>query len=1858
MSYNKKLLQLITEKLNKPSKPKVPRNQWQHPGEVTSIPSKNITMRGVTYPVLGVDVNGYAQMMQPGEDYAFTQGPVMEYPMMQPGGQRNSSDNTRAPIKVPVYINPSTVKATNSVQSKDNRHWQSESKAKERQAAAADFVTMVSALGQYAPNPLIRYPAMALNSASGLADAYFANQEGDMQNRNINLIGSVPVPGYSALKTLGAGLGKKTADKAFRAALMSAGLDVFGTAADLTDNFGLEKRYGGQYGHLPKAQEGFEQWYNTIPAFKNDTTTYNLRRAYELAPREHLERFANNPKAHLNSVYMNPEGIYEFMKDRNHSSLQKELNWYNSRKGRNFRDNYSLDMSGRFYKYVPRPKMKKGGQAVGNKYSVVDYLNSIGIDASKENRRLLAQNFGIKDYDYSADKNMELLSQLQAKYDNAEPRVSRAQLEVMLANPKFNPAVKVNPLTLSQNQGHPLSSISHTGSGPRPVVAPRPKPPVVVKRPVAPPSGPSFFDQLMTTVGQGLPAGSFTPTPAPTSYKPIVDQVSSAATEFKELGQGVISGIQRQFEKMQDEDAASIVPQEKVVIAPSDMTKYGYQELYSVPDNKNSKNQLAAFKNVFDNTTGGRYYVGNKVKEVTDAGARREFDNVQAVAHFLRDSDILPNQKITPTEWKIAKNYTYKTTSPGKTVSAGRFNDPDWYRMLYKQNDDGSYNIKYVRNKDISEQDKKDYQQDFTVSGYHKFTDIDWDGEGPSTGYAAKSKWLNLKGNKGHTYIPYKNKDAFSRFSGGSGVYLFTDPKTKKQIGVDVGGSINTLRKVGEDIINEYGIKPEDLDLVYHDMGSYSAKPKANKGKLNYDQWIDYNTYNRGFSGAPLMIPIKRQGGFIQMAPGGDVENPFLQGFGKRPQAVADNTRRFINPAIEPFTRDSDVMNQLADAKQYFKGWMNSPMYKQMLKNSAGADAERINNNRLANIEETDIRYIHQQPKNEHGTAGYSNSNTGRITILPLGMRLLSPLTTHELSHSSDKPTGDDDYIERQIPQKDIQRMDKYTREYKQQLKDKKDKESLEWAEYVSDPTETRARLNDIRRTAKEMKVYDPFIEKITPNKLKKLEEVLEKKHRRAPGFNPYDQLRGIYFDEEIIDLLNSVSQNRNVFGNQPQVASKYGGSLYKMQPGGEKKEKGLLEEAWDTVTSWFSDEPAKPARREFPSDYKLRDPRKISATTGKPINPKRDLFSGNYSGNRMAELVTAAKRYGINPLDLLAVDLQETGWGNRSDAGAGHSLLSRSDLIPTKLPSEEEAMLDEADYFARSYKTKMNYADKLGIKDPALRIQVYNGLGKVVPETEQDYHGFKMQSIYGVPIPKGGIDMRKNPLYGKRIMDIRDNILSRDTALLNYIKEYSSGGQHGGLDRWFAEKWVDVKTGKECGRDEGEKRTGYPACRPSRRVNDDTPKTASELSSSEREKFVRSKTSSERINYQHRRKEYGGETNESDMANKPNNPSLWSKAKSLAKQKFDVYPSAYANGWAAKWYKSKGGTWRKAEYGMEVLPMMADGGKPEWLLEAQLKAQGYSGNALTQKMASMAQGGEPQNEGFQALPEYVQAKILANMGYGGMTYPFMQQGGEPDGAMALGQINAAMDKLMNLRKFIQPDSDLEPWVSSKLTLLDHYTDAVSDYMQYNPEAQGEMMMDDSQGLPMEQMKEGGIPQRYKNMGFNKVGTKKKSTRPGKKWMVLAKKGDDYKVVHGGYKGMQDYTQHGSDQRRKNFWNRMGGKNSSKATDPFSPLYWHKRFGTWANGGEIDMYGDGGYYGYDGEYHTSTTPTWSGNTGYEYGGYVPELAYGGMSFTPAKKSKSSKWKKQEGGPMVGDEMDVTPEQLEMLRQMGYEFELI
>ena len=62
------------------------RGQWNHPGDVTRIRSKNITMHRVPYPVFAKPNKGKGTMMYPGENYFFPEADyVDEYPMMQKG---------------------------------------------------------------------------------------------------------------------------------------------------------------------------------------------------------------------------------------------------------------------------------------------------------------------------------------------------------------------------------------------------------------------------------------------------------------------------------------------------------------------------------------------------------------------------------------------------------------------------------------------------------------------------------------------------------------------------------------------------------------------------------------------------------------------------------------------------------------------------------------------------------------------------------------------------------------------------------------------------------------------------------------------------------------------------------------------------------------------------------------------------------------------------------------------------------------------------------------------------------------------------------------------------------------------------------------------------------------------------------------------------------------------------------------------------------------------------------------------------------------------------------------------------------------------------------------------------------------------------------------------------------------------------------------------------------------------------------------------------------------------------------------------------------------------------------------------
>jgi hypothetical protein len=175
-------------------------------------------------------------------------------------------------------------------------------------------------------------------------------------------------------------------------------------------------------------------------------------------------------------------------------------------------------------------------------------------------------------------------------------------------------------------------------------------------------------------------------------------------------------------------------------------------------------------------------------------------------------------------------------------------------------------------------------------------------------------------------------------------------------------------------------------------------------------------------------------------------------------------------------------------------------------------------------------------------------------------------------------------------------------------------------------------------------------------------------------------------------------------------------------------------------------------------------------------------------------------------------------------------------------------------------------------------------------------------------------------------------------------------------LRTWFRQKWVRMDTKGEikgpCAREDGE---GKPKCLPAAK--------ARSMSKQDRATAARRKRREDPV------ADRKGKGNKPIMVNteefipegnEPTNPSLWSKAKALAKKKFDVYPSAYANGWAAKYYKSKGGGWRSvseestdeaanpAQQAAIAIAMKKAGKKPKSMKEACWK--GYKRVGMKKK--------------------------------------------------------------------------------------------------------------------------------------------------------------------------------------------------------------------------------------------------------------------------------------------------------------------
>lgn len=264
-------------------------------------------------------------------------------------------------------------------------------------------------------------------------------------------------------------------------------------------------------------------------------------------------------------------------------------------------------------------------------------------------------------------------------------------------------------------------------------------------------------------------------------------------------------------------------------------------------------------------------------------------------------------------------------------------------------------------------------------------------------------------------------------------------------------------------------------------------------------------------------------------------------------QPLTDKQRRFfgaIAGGAEPYKAQNGFIGPIEDESgetDFLRKWMDSPKYKEMLTKStispeefktiASGRLENINRPytkseikkddilNQANVASTNILYSPRQYANPFipGSVDRPSEKIGfDVRYSPEKFASMSPLERasiliHERSHTSDMDFYDPHNSQTLvIPSKDralIGSRDNLTG----------------YLRYLKNPTEVRARLNELRFLGKDLGVYDPFNESINLEQLKQLNKKIP--FSKTRGASPYEELQELYTPEEIVNLLNSVSK-------------------------------------------------------------------------------------------------------------------------------------------------------------------------------------------------------------------------------------------------------------------------------------------------------------------------------------------------------------------------------------------------------------------------------------------------------------------------------------------------------------------------------------------------------------------------------------------------------------------------------------------------------------------------------------------------------------------------------------------------------------
>lgn len=175
-----------------------------------------------------------------------------------------------------------------------------------------------------------------------------------------------------------------------------------------------------------------------------------------------------------------------------------------------------------------------------------------------------------------------------------------------------------------------------------------------------------------------------------------------------------------------------------------------------------------------------------------------------------------------------------------------------------------------------------------------------------------------------------------------------------------------------------------------------------------------------------------------------------------------------------------------------------------------------------------------------------------------------------------------------------------------------------------------------------------------------------------------------------------------------------------------------------------------------------IKDTRKKDIVTDTTLTDRNRLHA-KVDSDLVKKIVVKAKEYGIDPYTALAIGYQETLLRDEY-ADNPMNLLSGDRLKP------ETAGQDILDLTMMTLNDKKQLAEKLGKTKEEEVLQAWNGYGKITAES----FGGRVRKAYGIDISQEPIDMSTNPVYGRRVKDIRDNILKRNPQIIELVEGVS----------------------------------------------------------------------------------------------------------------------------------------------------------------------------------------------------------------------------------------------------------------------------------------------------------------------------------------------------------------------------------------------------------------------------------------------------------------------------------------------------